>query len=60
MVQQVMVAEADRRREDDSDIGEDRAQPIGVRGLEHHVVRVVVDQHEECMVGEGAERIGAR
>ena len=60
MVHQVVVAEADRRREDDRDIGADRAQPVGVRGPKHDVVRVVVDQNEKRMVGEGAYHIGCQ
>jgi hypothetical protein len=53
----MMVAKADCRRKDDGDIGEDRAQPVGVGLLEHDVVRVIVDQHEQRMIGEGAKGI---
>lgn len=58
VVQKVMVAKADGGREDDGDVGENGAEPVGVRLLEHDVVRVFVDQYEERVIGEGAERVG--
>ena len=58
VVQEMVVAKADRGWENDGDIGEDRAEPVGVRGPEHQVVRVIVDQHEQCVIGECADRIG--
>ena len=55
---QVMVAKADRCRENYGDIGENRAEPVSVRLPEYDVVSVVVDQYEKRMVGEGPNRVG--
>lgn len=58
MIRAVEVAKADGCWKDDGNVGEDRTQAVRVGGLEHQIMRELVDQHEQRVVDEGADAPG--